>query len=48
MMPYDGYCNMDQRDVLAIIAYLPTLTPIENDVPDHQLDFPLARRSAHR
>ncbi len=42
---------------LAIIAYLRTLTPIENDVPDHQLDFPLslivnviplARRTAHR
>jgi hypothetical protein len=43
--------------LLALIAYLRTLTPIENDVPDHQLDFPLslivnviplARRTAHR
>ena len=41
LMPYDGYRTMEQRDVLAIIAYLRTLTPIENDVPDHQLDFPL-------
>ena len=41
LMPYDGYRTMDQRDVLAIIAYLRTLTPIANDVPDHQLDFPL-------
>jgi mono/diheme cytochrome c family protein len=41
LMPYDGYRNMDQRDVLAIIAYLRTLAPIDNDVPDHELDFPL-------
>ena len=41
LMPYDAYRTMDQRDVLAIIAYLRTLTPIANDTPDHQLDFPL-------
>jgi len=30
-----------------IIAYLRTLTPIANDVPDHQLDFPLSIRVRH-
>jgi mono/diheme cytochrome c family protein len=41
LMPYDAYRTMEQRDVLAIMAYLRTLEPIENDTPDHQLDFPL-------
>ncbi len=41
LMPYDAYRFMDERDTLAIIAYLRTLAPIENDVPDHELDFPL-------
>ena len=41
LMPYDAYRTMDERDALAIIAYLRTLDPIENDVPDHELDFPL-------
>ena len=41
LMPYDAYRTMDERDLLAIMAYLRTLEPIENDVPDHQLNFPL-------
>jgi hypothetical protein len=41
LMPYDGYRIMDEQDLLAIMAYLRTLESIENDVPDHQLDFPL-------
>jgi mono/diheme cytochrome c family protein len=41
LMPYDGYRTMVESDVLAIMAYLRTLTPIENEVPDHELDFPL-------
>jgi mono/diheme cytochrome c family protein len=41
LMPYDAYRTMDERDVLAIIAYLRTLESIANDVPDHELDFPL-------
>ena len=41
LMPYDAYRTMAQDDVLAIIAYLSTLEPIDNDTPDHQLDFPL-------
>ena len=42
LMPYDAYRTMDERDVLAIMAYLRTIDPIENDVPDHELDFPLS------
>lgn len=41
LMPYDAYRTMDERDLLAVMAYLRTLEPIENDVPDHQLNFPL-------
>jgi len=41
LMPYDAYRFMDADDLLAIIAYLRSLEPIENDVPSHQLDFPL-------
>ena len=42
LMPYDSYRTMDERDVLAIMAYLRTIAPIENDVGDHELDFPLS------
>jgi hypothetical protein len=41
LMPYDGYRVMDEQDLLAIMAYVRTLEPIENDIPDHRLDFPL-------
>lgn len=41
LMPYDAYRTMDERDLLAIMAYLRTLEPIANDVPDHELGFPL-------
>lgn len=41
LMPYDAYRFMAGDDVLAIVAYLRTLAPIANEVPDHQLDFPL-------
>jgi mono/diheme cytochrome c family protein len=41
LMPYDAYRTMDERDVLAIMAYLRTLAPIENDTPKHELNFPL-------
>jgi hypothetical protein len=41
LMPYDAYRFMAQEDLLAIIAYLRTLTPIANEVPTHRLNFPL-------
>jgi mono/diheme cytochrome c family protein len=41
LMPYDGYRFMDEADAHSVIAYLRTLQPLENDVPRHQLNFPL-------
>lgn len=41
LMPYDGYRFMDEADARSVIAYLRTLGPLANDVPRHQLDFPL-------
>jgi len=42
LMPYDAYRTMDEDDLLAIMAYIRTLEPIENDIPKHQLNFPLS------
>jgi hypothetical protein len=41
LMPYDAYRFMAQEDLLAIIAYLRTLQPVNNEIPLHQLNFPL-------
>jgi hypothetical protein len=41
LMPYDAYRFMPGEDVLAIMAYVRTLEPITNDVPAHELNFPL-------
>ncbi len=41
MMPFPEYSKMAETDVQAIIAYLRTLAPIENDVPKSEINFPL-------
>lgn len=41
VMPYPYYSKMDNEDVYAIIAYLRTLKPLENAVPDSEADFPV-------
>lgn len=41
VMPYPYYGKMDKEDIYSIIAYLRTLAPISNDVPDSQPDFPM-------
>lgn len=41
IMPYDGYRFMDESDALAIIAYVRSIPALENQVPRHQLNFPL-------
>jgi hypothetical protein len=44
MFPLMGYKNlakMSTEDLYSIIAYIRTLPPIDNSVPDHQLNFPL-------
>ncbi len=40
-MPYPNYGRADREDILAIIAYLRTLSPIENPVPRSSLNFPM-------
>ncbi len=42
MMPYHGLSRMAREDVGAVIAYLRTLTPIENKFPDRQMFVPAA------
>ena len=41
VMPYPYYGRMDEEDVYSIIAYLRSLTPIENRVADSEPDFPM-------
>ena len=42
MMPYMGYARMDKEDVLSIIAYIKTLKPVKNQIPERNLSFPLS------
>jgi hypothetical protein len=41
VMPYLYYGKMDDEDIYAIIAYLRTLKPIENEIPQSKSDFPM-------
>jgi hypothetical protein len=41
IMPYYYYGKMDPEDIRSIIAYIRTLSPIENDVPASAADFPM-------
>lgn len=41
LMPYPHYGSSDREDILDIIAYLKTLPPIENTVPETKLKFPV-------
>lgn len=41
IMPYPHYGKINQRDVEDIIAYLRTLNPIPNRIPEDQIDFPM-------
>ncbi|QQS35624.1 MAG: c-type cytochrome [Ignavibacteriales bacterium] len=41
IMPYDGFAEMDQEDLYSIIAYLRTLKPIDNEIGERNLDFPV-------
>ena len=42
VMPYPYYGKMDPEDIKSIIAYLRTLSPIHNVVPDSKSDFPMS------
>jgi len=41
IMPYPSYRNLSPDDLHALIAYIRTLEPIANDVPESSLNFPL-------
>ena len=42
MMPYQHYGNgVSREDLYSIIAYIKTLKPIVNKIPDRQLNFPM-------
>jgi hypothetical protein len=41
LMPYKYYGQLDRDDIYAVIAYIRSLHPIENSVPDSKLDFPV-------
>ncbi len=41
VMPYHNYGQMDEEDILSIIAYIRTLKPIKNQVPKSKSDFPM-------
>ncbi len=40
VMPFHYYGQLDDEDIHDIIAYVRTLQPIENDVPESKSDFP--------
>lgn len=42
LMPYSYYGKMDPEDIYDIIAYIRTLAPIENEVPESDADFPVS------
>ncbi len=41
LMPYRNYGRMDKEDIFDIIAYIRSLSPIENVVPESKADFPM-------
>lgn len=41
LMPYVYYGKMDKEDIYSIIAYVRTLEPLTNVVPDSEPDFPM-------
>ncbi|ESU28997.1 cytochrome c-like protein [Flavobacterium limnosediminis JC2902] len=41
VMPFHNYGKMDPEDIKAVIAYVRTLAPIENVVPQSSSDFPM-------
>jgi mono/diheme cytochrome c family protein len=47
-MPYNAYAKMSRDDVLAIRAYLNTVTPVKNAVVADQLPFPFDIRATMR
>lgn len=41
LMPYMSYNGLTKEDLFSIVAFIRTLKPIENKVPEKSLDFPM-------
>ena len=41
LMPYLHYNNLTKEDLFSIVAYIRSLEPIKNDVPESSLNFPV-------
>lgn len=41
VMPYLQYGKMDKKDIIAVIAYIRTLAPIDNETEASRSDFPM-------
>ena len=46
-MPWQAFRNLDDEDLRAMYAYLRTIPPVENHVPDYQSPEDLERRAAN-
>ncbi|PWT97506.1 MAG: cytochrome C [Bacteroidetes bacterium] len=42
IMPYQNYGQLDEEDIKDVIAYVRSLTPIENKVPQSESEFPMS------
>jgi mono/diheme cytochrome c family protein len=42
IMPYLSYGRLPKEDIYAVIAYLRSLDPIDNEVPESSRDFPMS------
>lgn len=41
LMPYNNYNKLSKEDLYSLVAYIRSLEPIKNDVPERSLNFPL-------
>ncbi|HYO47178.1 MAG TPA: cytochrome C [Gemmatimonadota bacterium] len=41
LMPYSNYRNLSERDLHALVAYVRSLAPRPNEVPNRELHFPM-------
>jgi hypothetical protein len=41
LMPYPGYNHLTREDLYSIVAYIRSLLPIKNEIPERTLNFPL-------
>ena len=41
MMPYEHLREMSDEDVKSVVAYLRTMPPVKNRIPEPQIDFPV-------